>query len=99
MKPVNFLPAALEDIRREKTFYRTINPELARRFQFEVEQATASISEHPLAMEKLEFEIRRWPLGAFPHGLLYRVEEESVLVIAVFHPSQTPEEWQLRARR
>ncbi len=98
MKPVRFLAAARDDIRREKHFYRQINPELARRFQAEVEKATALLSEHPLSMAALEFGIRRWPLEIFPHGLLYRDEDAFVLVIAVFHPSQAPERWQGRAR-
>jgi plasmid stabilization system protein ParE len=85
------LAAAREDIRREKSYYRAVNPELARRFQAEVEKAVISVSEQPLAMEELEFEIRRWPLEIFPHGVLYRVEKEFLLVLAVFHPSQSPE--------
>lgn len=50
-------------------------------------------------MQELEFDVRRWPLETFPHGVLYRVEEKFVLVLAVFHPSQeAPERWQGRAR-
>jgi len=97
LKPVKFLAAARDDIRREKAHYRQINPGLARRFQAEVEKAASLVSEHPLAMEELEFEIRRWPMEIFPHGLLYRDEKEFVLVIAVFHPSQAPERWRDRA--
>jgi len=98
LKPVKFLTSAREDIRREKAYYRKTDPELARRFQSAVEKATTSVGEQPLAMQELEFEVRRWPLGTFPHGILYRVEEKLVLVLAVFHPRQAPEAWQERAR-
>ena len=98
MNPVRFLASAREDIRREKSYYRKINPELARRFQAAVEKAAAFVSEQPLSMQALEFDIRRWPLEAFPHGVLYRVEEDFILVLAVFHPSQSPEKWKGWAR-
>lgn len=98
MKPVRFLASARDDIRREKAYYRKIDPELPRRFQAAVEEATALIGEQPLAMQELEFGIRRWPLATFPHGLLYGVEEKFVLVLSVFHPSQALERWQDRAR-
>ncbi|WP_333609428.1 type II toxin-antitoxin system RelE/ParE family toxin [Arsukibacterium sp.] len=97
MKPVRFLASAREDIRQEKSRYRSIHPELARRFQAAIEAAAALISEQPLAMQELEFSVRRWPLETFPHGVLYRVEEKYVLVLAVFHPSRKPEKWHVRA--
>nr|MBV6631315.1 type II toxin-antitoxin system RelE/ParE family toxin [Oceanococcus sp. HetDA_MAG_MS8] len=97
MKPVRFLASAREDVRREKAYYRKIDPELARRFQAAVETATTFIGERPLAMQELEGGVRRWPLETYPHGILYRVEEKFVLVLAVFHPSQAPERWRDRA--
>ena len=48
----------------------------------------------PLAMQILENEIRRWPLDTFPHGVLYRNEDDFILILAVFHPKQAPERWQ-----
>lgn len=98
MKPVRFLQSAREDVRREKSYYRRINPELARRFQTVVEIAVKAIASQPLAMQVLEHEVRRWPLETFPHGVLYRNEDEFILILAVFHPNQAPEKWQERAR-
>ncbi|MEX1196384.1 MAG: type II toxin-antitoxin system RelE/ParE family toxin [Pseudohongiellaceae bacterium] len=98
MKPVRFLQSAREDIRREKVFYRKINPELAQRFQNAVEVAVESVASQPLAMQALKNDIRRWPLETFPHGILYRDEIEFVLILAVFHPKQAPDKWRDLAR-
>jgi plasmid stabilization system protein ParE len=98
LKPVRFLQSALEDIRREKGYYRKISPELAQRFQTAVELATKAVSSDPLAMQIIEHEVRRWPLETFPHGLLYCDENEFILILAVFHPKQSPEKWQELAR-
>ncbi len=94
MKPVRFLQSAREDVRREKSYYRKINPELARNFQIALEAAVKAAASQPLAMQILEHEVRRWPLETFPHGVLYREQDEFVLVLAVFHPRQAPEKWQ-----
>jgi len=98
LKRVKILTSAREDIRHEKAFYRKISPALARRFQSAVESAVLSVAENPLAMQVLDFDIRRWPVDGFPHGVLYRVEDDFVLVLSVFHPSQDPEEWHDRVR-
>lgn len=93
MKPVRFLQSAREDLRREKSYYRHINPELATRFQLAVENTVNAISHRPHAMQIIEHEVRRWPLETFPHGVLYRDESDFILVLAVFHPNQSPEHW------
>jgi len=96
LKPVKLLQSAREDIRREKAYYRKIDANLARRFQSAVEAAVKAVSARPLAMQGHEHEVRRWPLETFPHGVLYHVEDDSILVLAVFHPKQAPENWKHR---
>ena len=39
---------------------------------------------------------RRLQLQRFPHGLIYRVREETVYVIALAHPKQRPGYWKDR---
>jgi len=92
------LASAREDIRLEKSFYRRVSPDLAFRFQIAVQKAIHAAAEQPLAMQVLEFGIRRWPLEGFPHGVLYRIEQDFILVLSVFHPSQDPEKWRSKAR-
>lgn len=99
MKPVRILRSAQADIRAEKVYYGTISPQLSERFLTAVELAVRTIPQHPLAMRVLEYGIRRWPVDrGFMHGVLYRVEEEAIIVLAVFHPKQNPEKWKARAK-
>jgi hypothetical protein len=98
VRPVKFLGVARAELRTEAAYYRKINRELGRRFLVAVEEATTSIAARPLAMQTLDFEIRRWPVDGFPHGILYRVEAQVILVLSVFHPKQDPERWHERAR-
>jgi plasmid stabilization system protein ParE len=98
LKPVRFLQSAREDLKREKNYYRKISPVLAQRFQKAVEVAVNSLANQPIAMQTLGDHIRRWPLETFPHGILYRVEIEFILILAVFHPKQSPSRWQDSSR-
>ncbi|WP_082829712.1 type II toxin-antitoxin system RelE/ParE family toxin [Ectothiorhodospira sp. BSL-9] len=98
MKPVRFVESAREDVQREKSYYRKISPELAQKFQNAVESAVEAAASQPLAMQILAHEVRRWPLETFPHGVLYRNEDEFILVLAVFHPKQAPGKWRELAR-
>ncbi len=83
----------------EKNFITArFNPELAFRFQSAVEIAVRAVASRPLAMQVLEHDVRRWPLETFPHAVLYRDEEEFILILAVFHPKQAPEKWKKLVR-
>ncbi|MGH8561352.1 MAG: type II toxin-antitoxin system RelE/ParE family toxin, partial [Nevskiales bacterium] len=87
------------DIRAETAYYRKINPDLAQRFRMAVESAAYAIPQYPMAMQILDFNVRRWPVDhGFPHGILYRVEEEEILVLSIFHPKRNPDNWKLGAR-
>jgi plasmid stabilization system protein ParE len=92
------LASAREDIRLEKYFYPRVSPDLALQFQIAIEKAIRAAAEQALAMQVLEFGIRRWPLEGFPHGVLYRIERDVIIVLSVFHPGQDPEKWRSRAR-
>jgi plasmid stabilization system protein ParE len=95
---VRLLRAAQSDIRKEKAYYRKLSLGLAVRFQAAVQRATQAIAFQPLAMQIIDHSIRRWPIdGGFPHGILYRVDGDDILVIAVFHPKQAPEKWMTRS--
>lgn len=40
--------------------------------------------------------VREAPLSGWPHCVYHRVESDRVLVLAVFHTSRDPSEWQKR---
>lgn len=96
MKPVKFLGAAKTDLHKEKRYYSNVNPLLGFRFLTAVEETVAAIASNPGAMQVVEFDIRRWPIEGFPHGILYRDTQDAVFILAVFHPKQAPEMWQNR---
>lgn len=98
MKPVVFLSSARADLRAGVSYFRRIDAVLGLRFVQAVEISAQALAQFPEAMQVLEAEIRRWPVKGFPHGVLYRIEDERIVILAVFHPRRDPALWRDRAK-
>ena len=42
-------------------------------------------------------DVRRAFMRRFPYGVFYRVEEDQIIVVGVFHARRDPKRWQARA--
>ncbi len=89
-------PEALREYETSVTYYETRQPGLGRRFAVCVEAALASIAETPEMWPVLEQDVRRRLTPVFPYAVLYTLEPELVLVVAVMHCHQRPGYWQGR---
>ncbi|MCG8404513.1 MAG: type II toxin-antitoxin system RelE/ParE family toxin [Phycisphaerales bacterium] len=61
-----------------------------------VESVVESICEKRESYPVVHLGIRRAFLQRFPYGIFYLVEDEHVVVLAVFHASRDPRHWQIR---
>jgi plasmid stabilization system protein ParE len=80
-------------------WYRDRGDGLAERFLAELASARDAIIANPNAWHPLGEGIRRFRLNHFPYGLIYVVEDEGVLILAVAHHSRRPDYWRDRALR
>lgn len=71
---------------------------LGERFLKEVAQARRLILRHPHAWHPLGSHLRRCHLKRFRYGLIYRVKDDRIEVIAVAHDRQRPEYWRDRVQ-
>jgi len=62
-------------------------------FKDEIRLATLRISEYPRAWAIESGEVRKCLLHRFPYKLLYSVESDHIIVIAVAHQHRRPEYW------
>jgi plasmid stabilization system protein ParE len=69
-------------------------------FQFtaEVEAAIAAVLAAPDQWRRIEEDVRRYLVHRFPYGLLYTIESDQVLIVAVMHLSREPGYWRHRVR-
>lgn len=91
-----FHPEALEEYREATQYYTKRDPALAMRFVEAVEDAIRRILEAPERWRVLDEDVRRCLTHVFPYGVLYTIESESILIVAVMHCSREPGYWKQR---
>ena len=72
------------------------SPQLAQDFEAEVKNAIAQIAEMPHAWPRYLKGTRHYLLRRFPYFIVYEVEEDGVLLLALAHAKRRPGYWQKR---
>jgi toxin ParE1/3/4 len=69
---------------------------LGRELVQEIRRVSAFLCDLPHAGEPLDSRHRRFPLRKFPFGLIYRVDDDLLRIVAVAHRRQRPGYWRGR---
>jgi toxin ParE1/3/4 len=93
MMRYKFHPEAADEYLESALFYERRQTGLGARFSHEVETAVAKILEAPSRWPFFEDDVRRCLTNSFPHGILYTVEGDTVIIVAVMHCSRKPGYW------
>ena len=91
-----FHPDARLEYREAAAFYDTRQVGLGAAFTREIETAIEQILETPERFRFIEQDVRRCLARTFPYGVLYTVERDLVLIVAIAHGSREPGYWQER---
>ena len=91
-----FHPAALEEYREAALWYVEREPHVAQNFVASVEEAIARIVEAPQRWRVVDEDVRRCLTRIIPFGILYTIEPDFLLIVAVMHFSRTPGYWKAR---
>lgn len=91
-----FLPEAAEEFREAVRYYENEAPGVGLRFVAEVRKSVTFITGHPYAAADVVSGIRRKVLNYFPYSLLYAVESDLVVIVAVAHHKKRPRYWRGR---
>jgi plasmid stabilization system protein ParE len=91
-----FHPEARAEYLEAIAYYAERQVDLATRFTIEIESAVQRIVEAPDRWPEVEDEVRRCLAHTFPYGVLYSVEVDYVLLLAVMHLSRKPGYWRNR---
>jgi plasmid stabilization system protein ParE len=93
---VHHLLGAEREILEAVEFYRERAGSLAAEFYAEFCRARAEIVAFPDLWGNVRGGYRRKLLRRFPFGIIYRIEEEQILIVAVAHLSRHPDYWRNR---
>lgn len=96
MTSVRFHPEAAAGFQAAVDYYEAITPGLGLDFADEVLASLEQVRQHPLAWPILDGDIRRCLARRFPFGILYAVQQEEILILAVMHLRRKPGYWRNR---
>lgn len=94
-----FHPEALEEYRQAVLWYAEREQKVALEFVASVEDAIARMVEAPKRWRLVEEDVRRCLTRIFPFGILYTVEDDFLLIVAVMHFSREPGYWKSRIKK
>ena len=69
------------------------------KFKNEVESALKRISEYPHVWSQERPEVRKYLLNKFPYKILFSLEKDHILIIAIAHQHREPDYWVDEYRR
>ncbi len=96
MRPIFFEEEAKAELRQSAKHYDQQKSGLGGEFTAEIDAALDYIGRHPLASPPIRGGFRRTRVKRFPFGIIYAVEEERIVVVAVMHHRRHPDYWKDR---
>lgn len=81
---------AQEDLQEAAGFYERERQGLGSRFLVEVERVIERLLLHPESAPRVSRHLRMARVGTFPYNVLYRIEDDRIFVLAVFHQRRRP---------
>jgi plasmid stabilization system protein ParE len=91
-----FHPEALAEYEEAARYYAGCQEGLDLRFMASVEAAVQQIAAAPERWRILEHDVRRCLTKVFPYAVLYTIEPDQVVIVAVMHCHRQPGYWRTR---
>lgn len=93
---IRLRPEAEQDLADAAAWYERHREGLGHEFLDEVLAMLVSIAETPLIYSDVHRNAKRAIIRRFPFGIYFRVENETIIVLAVMHASRHPRRWKSR---
>ena len=90
---VRFLSLANKEVTDAVQWYDEKAEGLGREFLDELDRVVRLVRAYPLMATQIEEEIRRFLFTRFPYSLIYGIDQETIVVIAVAHQHREPRYW------
>ena len=94
-----FHPEALDEYQQAALWYAERDHSVALRFVTFIEDAIERVVTAPERWRVIDEDVRRCLTRVFPYAILYTIEDDSVLIVAVMHVSRAPGYWKSRIQQ
>ncbi|MBH8573568.1 type II toxin-antitoxin system RelE/ParE family toxin [Nostocaceae cyanobacterium CENA369] len=91
-----FHPEALTEYAEAVQYYMEQRVEVAQAFIDVVEDAVHRLRQSPTRYIVIDEDIRQCLTRKFPYGIIYTIEQDYILILAVMHCSREPGYWKSR---
>jgi len=91
-----FHPEALSEYAEAVQYYIEQRVEVAQAFINAIKDTVYRIREAPTRYAAIDKDVRRCMARRFPYGILYTIEQDYILILAVMHCSREPGYWKSR---
>ena len=91
-----FHPEAALEFAEAVQFYKQRGRDLGRRFALETRLAIKKIGDHPKRWRMIEDDVRCCLVRVFPYSVLYTIEDDYILIVAIAHGKRQPGYWRHR---
>lgn len=95
-RELEYLREAVEEAEAAARWYAERSRTAAVEFSNEVDAAESAIAQFPEAWPPFDHNTRRYLLRRFPFNVVYRVEPERIVILAIAHASRRPGYWTSR---
>ena len=84
------------DVSEAVDWYHNLDRKLSSKLQYEITLGFEIIQKTPLSFQTKYKNVRIYYCKTFPYGIHYLLEKETIKILAVFHTSRDPKNWDLR---
>ena len=96
MTPINFHPEAVSEMMEAAVFYETQQQDLGKRFLSMVQESLNHIQINPNLYPVIHLDVRRCITKTFPFNVLFRINPDRIVIVAVMHQKRNPDYWKNR---
>jgi len=96
MPRINLSEAATEELDDAYRWYESQRAGLGDELLDEFLRSSQRVADNPRLYPVVDGETRRALLHRFPYGIFYRIQGDTILVIAFFHAKRDPVQWRRR---
>lgn len=93
MTRYRILAPAARELFDAATYYNEREDGLGAAFLDEYERGVGLVTDFPEAWGALDETYRRFLLRRFPFGIIYRRDDEGIVIVSVMHLSRRPDSW------
>jgi hypothetical protein len=90
---LSFHPEAENELKQIVFYYNELKHGLGIEFGKEIYLSIQNILAFPFAWEPLSTNSRRCLVNRFPYGIIYHIETDEVIILAIMNLSRSPDYW------